>query len=92
MSDKRIRDKSIEEEKELKEKELKTEFVSVWKEYPRKEDKVNAEKDYIKARKEGVEMATILENAIKDGGYALDKAVLDKIGAPTPIETESTAA
>ena len=61
MSDKRIRDKSIEEEKELKEKELKAEFVSVWKEYPRKEGKVNAERDYIKARKEGVEMETILE-------------------------------
>ena len=55
--------KSIEkEEKEnIKEKELKTEFVSVWKEYPRKEGKVNAERDYIKARKEGVEMETILE-------------------------------
>ena len=38
------------------------------------------------------EMATILENAIKDGGYALDESVLDKIGEPTPTESETTVA
>ena len=41
--------------------DFKSEFDTVWKEYPRKEGKVNAERDYIKARKEGVEMETILE-------------------------------
>jgi len=38
------------------------------------------------------EMATLLKNAIKDGGYALDAEVLDKIGAPTPTTEETTAA
>jgi len=41
--------------------DLKTEFETVWKEYPRKEGKINAERDYIKARKEGVEQQTILD-------------------------------
>lgn len=41
--------------------DYKAEFEEVWKLYPRKEGKVNAERDYIKARKEGIEKQTIVD-------------------------------
>lgn len=37
------------------------EFKEIWKLYPKKQGKENAERDYIKARKEGIEKQTILD-------------------------------
>lgn len=48
-------------EKSTPDSVLKAEFEEVWKEYPKKEGKTNAEKDYLKARKEGVSKETILD-------------------------------
>ena len=55
--------KSIELEREnIKEKEaeLLTDFEEAWKAYPRKQGKDNAQRDYLKARKEGVSKEEIL--------------------------------
>lgn len=60
----KVRIEEVSKEKNIytpTEADLKTEFDAVWKEYPRKEGKVNAERDYIKARKEGIEQQTILD-------------------------------
>ena len=59
--------KSIEKEKEYKEKEkqLLIDFEAAWKEYPNKKGKDNALKDYIKARKEGIEKQTILDGILR---------------------------
>lgn len=48
-------------EKSTPDSALKAEFEEIWKEYPKKEGKTNAEKDYLKARKEGVSNETILD-------------------------------
>ena len=48
-------------EKSTPDSALKAEFEEIWKEYPKKEGKTNAEKDYLKARKEGVSQDTILD-------------------------------
>ena len=52
--------KSIEKEKEI-EKEWIADFAEAWKEYPNKKGKDNAQRDYLKARKEGVSKEEILE-------------------------------
>ena len=41
-------------------KALKADFEEAWKAYPRKEGKVNAERDYIKARRDGISHQTIM--------------------------------
>ena len=52
--------KSIEKEKEI-EKEWIADFAEAWQEYPNKKGKDNAQRDYLKARKEGVSKEEILE-------------------------------
>ena len=63
MSDKSKskRKSKIEEKENIREKELLAEFAEVWKEYPRKEGRQNAEKAYVKARRDGVDKQTILD-------------------------------
>ena len=48
-------------EKSTPDSDLKAEFEEIWKEYPKKEGKTNAEKDYLKARKEGVTKEIVLD-------------------------------
>lgn len=54
------RDKSLEDKRESKEKEFLADFEEAWKAYPNKKGKDNAQRDYLKARKEGVSKEEIL--------------------------------
>lgn len=45
----------------VKSSDLEQEFESIWREYPRKQGKQNAMKAYVKARKAGTEMQTVID-------------------------------
>ena len=55
------KDRLEEREYKEKEKQLLTDFEEAWQAYPRKEGKMNAKRDYLKARNEGVTREEILE-------------------------------
>lgn len=59
------KDRLEERESKEKENELLTDFEEAWKAYPRKQGKDNAQRDYLKARKEGVSKEEILSGIEK---------------------------